>query len=145
MKLRQGFVSNSSSSSFVIMAPTHTETCDHCGRSDPNLFKTLRGLSQLHANMDGETGVRSKEETLELLTEWFEDEDGDVKLLIAKAMVLVQEPPEGWEVRLVDIGHHDSAAEYLMDNSKYAYKLMDDDIWDPEAVDAAVKLKEITK
>lgn len=145
MKIRTGFVSNSSSSSYVIMAPKQSETCDHCGRSDPNLFNTLKSLSGYHANLDSETGVCSKETTLERLTEWFEDEDPETALMIAKVIELVKDPPSGWEVRLCDIGHHDSAAEYLMANSKYAYKLMDDDMWREETIKSAVKLKEITK
>ena len=125
------------------MAPTEVSKCEHCGRTDPQLFKVLTGLSNLHANLDAETGVCDLEETLYRLTEQFEDEDGDRKLMIAKVIELVKNPPEGYAVRWVDIGSHDSAAEYLMESTKYAFMLMEDDSWQPEEVKKAIKVKEI--
>ena len=40
MKLRLGFVSNSSSSSFIL-AYKKSEPCVHCGRSDPNIMDLI--------------------------------------------------------------------------------------------------------
>lgn len=67
MKTRRGFVSNSSTSSFVIMAPEGITVCTKCGRSDPDLFETLSNLSELHANDDSETSVSSLENTIQML------------------------------------------------------------------------------
>jgi len=42
MKIRNGFVSNSSSSSFVVaIKKDDGEACPHCGRSAPNILKML--------------------------------------------------------------------------------------------------------
>lgn len=42
MKVRQGFVSNSSSSSFVIAIKQQaTQPCQHCGRQDPDFLELL--------------------------------------------------------------------------------------------------------
>ena len=41
MKTRSGFVSNSSSSSFVIGIPREAEPCPHCGRGGDDLLQIL--------------------------------------------------------------------------------------------------------
>jgi hypothetical protein len=40
MKIRTGFVSNSSSSSFLLYI-TPTKTCKHCGRKDPDILELI--------------------------------------------------------------------------------------------------------
>ena len=52
MKIRNGFVSNSSSSSFVI-AYTQSEPCSHCGRSDFDFMEVFRNIED-----GGDTEVR---------------------------------------------------------------------------------------
>ena len=46
MRIRKGFVSNSSSTSYII-AFKKGDPCPHCGRSDPN-FVEMIGRSQWH-------------------------------------------------------------------------------------------------
>ena len=54
MKIRNGFVSNSSSSSFVVAIKKNDgEVCPHCGRGTPNLLKIIEEKS----NYGGETEI----------------------------------------------------------------------------------------
>ena len=53
MKVRTGFVSNSSSSSYVIKL-IKSEPCPTCGRSNPNIVDHIQGRSYYY---DDETGV----------------------------------------------------------------------------------------
>jgi len=41
MKFRKGFVSNSSSSSFILAIRKDLDVCSHCGRSDPSFFELV--------------------------------------------------------------------------------------------------------
>lgn len=53
MKVRTSFVSNSSTSSFII-GLREMEKCPHCGRSDPDFLQTIKAMS----NTDWGTEVR---------------------------------------------------------------------------------------
>ena len=44
MKTRQGFVSNSSSTSFIVAFKKDVNKCDHCGRSDPDFLRILKEM-----------------------------------------------------------------------------------------------------
>jgi len=57
MKVRTGFVSNSSSSSFIAAVKRKGEPCDKCGRTDPD-FLGLLGLLECHE--DGETSLEAR-------------------------------------------------------------------------------------
>jgi len=52
VKIRNGFVSNSSSSSYII-AIFESKPCPHCGRKDPNLLDMIE-----NADHGGDTEVR---------------------------------------------------------------------------------------
>jgi len=73
MKIRNGFVSNSSSSSYVI-AYKEPEKCTHCGRSDINIISLIgRG------DDCGDTYISKKgyDDVVDGLKEWLDDDITD--------------------------------------------------------------------
>ena len=74
MKTRNGFVSNSSSSSFVI-ATKKKDICSHCGRSDPDFVDLIRELHPKNEEFYDDTQVecRDTEEVIESLEKGIEE------------------------------------------------------------------------
>jgi len=56
MKTRTGFVSNSSTSSYII-ACKPSDICPHCGRSDPDFIGLLTELAQMNDQYSDDTQV----------------------------------------------------------------------------------------
>jgi hypothetical protein len=48
MKIRKGFISNSSSSSFIVAFKNKINKCEHCGRSDPDFISEYIERSSNH-------------------------------------------------------------------------------------------------
>jgi hypothetical protein len=101
MKTRNGFVSNSSSSSFIVAVdPKFSGPCPHCGRSDDNIIERLRKLgecedSQLRAC--GKTNVLDYADWLD--REEFREVRDAVETYSAK----------GFEIAYIEIGNHDES------------------------------------
>lgn len=67
MKYRQGFVSNSSSSSFVLRwDKKNFNKCDKCGRSDDTLVKFAR-LEEQAYSFNGKTEIKRFEENEDIV------------------------------------------------------------------------------
>ena len=118
MKIRNGFVSNSSSSSFVIAYKKADKTpCKTCGRSDIDDFVELVRKSE----NDGDSNVNAEglEEVLKSLEEqleWTSDErKGRIKDVMKKLKKLVK---EGYEVADVSISYHNETLNTLLHTSK---------------------------
>ena len=119
MKTRFGFVSNSSSSSYVV-AVFKKDKCPHCGRTDPNFLDIVEAIgarssgesecTQLHERGTKEIerylveGLKMDEWRLpEEITEW-----EDVLVVSKKA------EKKGYEVARIEISYHDNASIEMM-------------------------------
>ena len=120
MKIRQGFVSNSSSSSFIIAYKKADKTpCPTCGRCDLENFVDIIERSSVNNddNSVNETGLDDVTYSLEEQLRWREDPTSIVEIKLVKKEIkrLVK---EGWEVANISISYHDEILNNLLHNSK---------------------------
>jgi len=116
MKTRLGFVSNSSSSSFIIAYKEADKTpCPTCGRSDIENFVDLieKSSSNNDDNSVNETGIEDVTRSLDEQLEWRESpkEIAEIKLVKKEIKRLVK---EGWEVANISISYHDETLNNLL-------------------------------
>lgn len=64
MKIRQGFISNSSSTSFIAIFKIDNDKCPHCGRTDPNFLDILANISKDWENSDASRIESMDKETI---------------------------------------------------------------------------------
>ena len=123
MKTRSGFVSNSSSSSFIV-AVKKQEPCPHCKRTDVNFLDIIdtigKGQSdsyeatQLHARgamevytqittmLDSWTDAKEKKEWASRLGKWIDAEE------------------KGYEIGYFEMSYHDDSTSTLLDSLKWS-------------------------
>ena len=118
MKIRQGFVSNSSSSSFIIAYKAADKTpCPTCGRYDVDDFVELVRKSE----SDGDSSVNAEDlkevlERLEESLEWTSDErKGEIRKVEKEVKKLVK---EGWRVADISISYHNETLNELLHSSQ---------------------------
>ena len=70
MKIRTGFVSNSSSSSFII-AVRPSNKCEHCGRSDLNVIDLIEKSGDYETEVDFRT--EDRDEFIKEIDKWLAD------------------------------------------------------------------------
>ena len=115
MKIRLGFVSNSSSSSFVVAIKKKINECPHCGRSDPNILDAIRQKS----NSWGDTELEGV--GLDAILE-YADEVGKYNHMQAekiKKSISVFDNDE-WELAAFSISYHDEVLNAIFKNAKAA-------------------------
>lgn len=107
MKIREGFISNSSSSSFIIAYNKEQNKCPHCGRCDVDILKMIKECT----DNDGDTEVRveGKEEVIQYIQEnWWDYTDIIKKIKAVNDM----------EIALIDVSYHDNTINLILQNNK---------------------------
>ena len=122
MKLRDGFVSNSSSSSFVV-AIKKQETCQHCGHQDFNILDAID-----NSYSDSRVVHQGLKETLQYLEESLgdygltpqddpaEQEEWDREPLLEYRKLRDQDWTQH-QVAVVSIDHNDLTIQYILDHN----------------------------
>lgn len=100
MKIRNGFVSNSSSSSFIIEI-LNSEPCKTCGRSD-NIIDLLEKTNEEETGIE----VRGKNDVLDYVKDWLD-----------KKLIEEIEKAKG-EVLYLSVSYYDETFLTLLHNSK---------------------------
>jgi len=111
MKMRVGFVSNSSSSSFVLaLSPAVAEPCPHCKRKSH--------LLEAFSNNNGweDTCITSEDlnhiiHYVEGMSDQYAGSNYGQKVLDAIGLL----HGEGWQIMLVELSYHDYNARNLLD------------------------------
>jgi hypothetical protein len=112
MKKRNGFVSNSSSTSYIVVLNQEANTCPHCGRSDPNLLDTIASAS----NLSEDTYLHVV--GLDRILDHFLNKEGFMgpfeKEIIAK--IKNTEIKSNEEIAYISISYHDDTIKQIFAN-----------------------------
>lgn len=103
MKIRNGFVSNSSSSSFIIETKENIP-CKVCGRKDEDIIDVLKNITE---NNDSGIEASGKEDVLEYVSDWLDNNKIIEEIKNAKG-----------EVYCISISYHDEILNKLLQSSK---------------------------
>jgi hypothetical protein len=111
MKRRSGFVSNSSSSSFIVAVKRDTDVCKHCGRGGEDLLKTIEAML---SGCESEIDRRGSDDVIKYIKDgWFDEKESEkiVKSIEEKAS-------EGYEVVSISVDYNDESAFNYIETNK---------------------------
>jgi len=113
MKTRQGFVSNSSSTSFIVALKSDAKPCPHCGRKDPNFLDLVEHLGNINPDDYETTKIRQrgvdniKEKNPDFDSDWYGDEHRSTLIESLEVGRLAEK--KGMEVAFIEISYHDES------------------------------------
>lgn len=131
MKTRLGFVSNSSSVSFLVVVKK-LATCDKCGRSDPNFLDYLDSLG----NKDEYETTRLRARGVKEITPKFEKyKDGSWEDRIKR---LAEAEEKGYETAYIEVCYHDQHTNDMLNDFRVRGAVQI--VWDDHGGDHTIRL-----
>jgi hypothetical protein len=112
MKIRNGFVSNSSSSSFIISVHK-TNECSHCKRSDSNFLDFIKKIEDPNGCDRTKMYARGAEEVIKWVkhdTGYIYNNPEDNKEFDEVFKKIIKSEKIGFDVGAFSIGYHDEIA-----------------------------------
>lgn len=110
MKVRNGFVSNSSSSSFIIAFKEDKTPCPTCGRCDASIDVLRKALC---SSDDGGWDDKTADEILKNNCEY---DEGYINKAAGKKIVELKD--KGYSFADISVSYHDNAMQAMIENSK---------------------------
>ena len=102
MKIRNGFVSNSSSSSFII-AFKKEDVCPHCGRGSLNIIDAISNVSNY--NDDNSVDFDNAKDIINYINENNCYSQSERARIISR---IKRQEKEGWSIAQIGISNHDT-------------------------------------
>lgn len=117
MKRREGFVSNSSSSSFIVAIKDNSDACPHCGRRDPS-YEDLLHLISRGTDFSGDSTeeifrITNEDEIRDSLSKFWYD-DTDSKQVIEDQIINLLK--KQFKILGCSISYHDEALLLNLEN-----------------------------
>lgn len=113
MKIRNGFVSNSSSSSFIVHIKKEPK-CPHCGREDLDLTEVISQTKEYDSTY---METMNKEATIKRVKEWVGDYDDEDKQRINGYVEKIKAIKGKGQFAYIRVDNCDSVTSELIKNS----------------------------